>query len=199
MQRAVEEVMRSVDPLLPMANFRTLDEIKALSLAMQRFLALLLGVMAALAALLAAIGVYSMMANSIIERTRKFGIRMAIGSTVRQAVLTAGKPEIIVGVAGLIAGTGLASLGGKLMERLIWGVPPMDAITYATVIAITLALIASIILALRIARINPACGLCEESTASTPNWLEFLQCLNRSLKAGRTPHCRFNTPIIAYK
>jgi len=163
-QRAVEAVTRSVDPLLPLATFRTLDEVKMRNLGWQRFMASLLSLLAGLAVVLATVGVYSMIANSVVERTRELGIRMAIGATVREAVLSAARPGMIPALAGITAGCVLAQFGVKLLDRMIWGVRPTDVSTYAAVIGgvLVLAGLASLIPSLRISRLNPADTLRQE-------------------------------------
>ena len=88
MQRAVE----AVDPLLPFAKFRTFDEVRGEAVAMQRAQAMLLGTLAGLALLLAAVGLYGLVSNGVAERTRELGIRMALGASSRQAIASAALP-----------------------------------------------------------------------------------------------------------
>lgn len=164
LQRAVESITRSVDPLLPISAFRTLDEVKIRSLGWERFLASLLSLLAALAAVLAIVGVYSMIANSVVERTRGLGIRMAIGATASEAVASAARPGFILAIIGIAAGCALAQFGVKFLDRMLWGVRPTDVTTYAAVIGgvLVLAGLASLIPSLRIARLNPADTLRQE-------------------------------------
>jgi hypothetical protein len=88
----MQEAVRSLDPLLPFRSFRTMDDVRYSSLANQRFRATLLAIMAAVALTLAAIGVYGLIANSIVERTREFRIRMALGATLGEGIRAAAPP-----------------------------------------------------------------------------------------------------------
>ncbi len=99
MQQAVE----SVDPLLPVAKFRTLDEVRGEAVATPRAQALLLGTLAGLALLLAAVGLYGLVASAVAERTRELGIRLALGATPRQAIAAVALPGLA------LAGIGAAS------------------------------------------------------------------------------------------
>ena len=93
MQRAVE----AVDPLLPFAKFRTIDDVRGEAVATQRAQAVLLGALAGLALLLAAVGLYGLVANSVAERRRELGIRIALGASSRQAIAVAAAPGLILG------------------------------------------------------------------------------------------------------
>jgi hypothetical protein len=163
-RRAIEQVMRSVDPLLPIAEFRALDDIKMGTLGLQRLLATLLGCLAALALALSALGIYGLIANSVAERTREFGIRMALGSTVGRAMRDAARPGVLWAAAGIGAGCGLALGSERLLARFVWGVSATDGATFAVVAVafVVVAALASVVPTLRITRFNPAQTLREE-------------------------------------
>src|SRR5207245_396277 len=97
MQRAVE----AIDPLLPFAKFRTLDDVRGEAVATPRAQATLLGTLAGLALLLAAVGLYGLVANAVAERTRELGIRIALGATSRQTIVAAALPGFALAVAGV--------------------------------------------------------------------------------------------------
>jgi len=113
MQRAVEQI----DPDLPFAGFRGIDEIRSRTLAFQRFLSTLLSVMAGLALLLAAIGIYGLIANSVVERTRELGIRMALGATMSQAMKTVAIAGVLLAAAGVAIGCALARAALKAANQ----------------------------------------------------------------------------------
>jgi hypothetical protein len=153
MQRAVE----AVDPLLPFARFRTFDELRGEAVATQRAQTLLLGTLAVLALLLAAVGLYGLVANSVAERTRELGIRIALGATSRQAVAAAAAPGFVLAIAGVAIGLLVARLGAKMLRHLVWGVTVGDPLAFvlAAGVVLTIATIATLVPALRIVRLNP--------------------------------------------
>jgi predicted lysophospholipase L1 biosynthesis ABC-type transport system permease subunit len=153
MQQAVE----SVDPLLPVAKFRTLDEVRGEALATPRAQALLLGTLAGLALLLAAVGLYGLVSSGVAERTRELGIRMALGASTRQAIASAALPGILLVAAGVTIGGIGARLAASTLQHLVFGVSVTDPLTFAAAIAIVLAVaaIAALVPAVRIARLNP--------------------------------------------
>ena len=153
MQRAVE----SVDPLLPFAKFRTIDEVRGEAVATPRAQALLLGTLAGLALLLAAVGLYGLVANSVAERRRELGIRLALGASSRQAIAAAALPGLALAVAGVAIGAVAARLGASTLRHLLWGVSVVDPLTFAVAIGAVLAVgaIAALVPALRIVRLNP--------------------------------------------
>jgi predicted permease len=161
---ALQSAVASVDPQLPFASFQTMDQVRSRSLAFQRLEAGLLGSIAGLALLLAAIGIYGTIASSVTERTREFGIRIALGSSIVQAVRAVALPGILLATIGLVLGCVLARAAATLLRSLIWGVTPGDPVTFAGVCALLLlaGFLASVLPSLRVARINPAETLREE-------------------------------------
>jgi predicted permease len=153
MQQAVE----GVDPLLPVARFRTLDEVRGEAVATPRAQAQLLGTLAGLALLLAAVGLYGLVANTVAERTRELGIRLALGASSRQALVEAALPGLGLAVAGVAIGGVVALLGASAMRHLVWGVSVSDPLTFAAAAGTVLivAAIAVLLPAIRIVRLNP--------------------------------------------
>jgi putative ABC transport system permease protein len=153
MQRAVDVI----DPLLPFAKFRTLDDVRSEAVAKQRAQTVLLGALAGLALLLAAVGLYGLVANSVAERTRELGIRLALGATSAQAVAAAAAPGLALSAAGVVIGGVAARFCATLLRHLVWGISTTDAATFGAAIATVLAVaaVAVFVPALRIVRLNP--------------------------------------------
>jgi ABC-type antimicrobial peptide transport system permease subunit len=110
------------------------------------------------------VGIYGMMSQSVVERRRELGIRMALGATVFEAIREATLPGVMLALAGVAAGCLLAGLSAKVFAHLVWGVSTTDPGTYSSVAAglLLVAALASLLPALRIARLNPADTLREE-------------------------------------
>lgn len=160
----VQRAVASVDDRLPFAKFETLDQLRAETLKVERSTALLTAVLAGLALLLVAIGIYGLIASSVVERTREIGIRLALGSTVRNAIVTVSAPGVGLATAGLVSGCGLALLGGRILRGMLWGIQTTDPLTFAAVCATILgvAVLASLLPGWRVTRIDPAESLREE-------------------------------------
>jgi predicted permease len=155
---AVENATHSVDRMLPMAEFRSVNDLKAESLQFQRFLAALVDVLAILAALLTTLGIYGLIANLVAERTKELGIRMALGSTARGAISIALRPALTWVLGGVIVG-GVASVGlERILKSFLWGVQPGDPATWLAVAGglLLATALASLAPASRIVRLNPA-------------------------------------------
>jgi predicted permease len=161
---ALRAVMREIDPALPLANVRTMDQLLSQNIAQPRFLAALLTGFAGLAALLALVGVYGLLSFSVSRRARELGVRMALGAgRTRVVTLVLGQSAALVGI-GLVAGVALAMTLTRLLRTLLFGVRPGDP---ATVVAMAggialAALLASLPPALRASRIDPVIALREE-------------------------------------
>jgi putative ABC transport system permease protein len=156
--------LREIDPSQPVGAIRPLSGLVAADLARPRFTMLLLGIFAACALLLAAIGVYGVTALSVSGRTREIGVRMALGarySDVLQLVL--GRGMALVG-AGLVVGGALALALSRFMTSLLYGVSPADPATYVavTLFLIGVALFAIYLPARRAARVDPMVVLQQE-------------------------------------
>jgi len=160
MQRALE----SVNPQLPFAGFHSMEDVRYRALGQERLQAALLGSLAALALVLAAVGIYGLIANSVAERRRELGIRLALGATVSQAIRVVALPGVALALAGVAAGSVLAGFGSQILRHLLWGVRPGVPATFVAVALIELgvAAAASFLPSLRITRLNPAETLRQE-------------------------------------
>jgi predicted permease len=156
--RAMEDAARSADPLLPMAAFRSVRDLKLESLDFQRFLAAIAGAIAGLAMVLSAMGIYGLISNLVTERTKELGIRMALGSGIGKAIGIALRPGLLWVLGGVAVGSAAALGFERFLKSYLWGVQPGDPLTLAGVGIGLLAAtaLASMIPASRIARLNPA-------------------------------------------
>jgi hypothetical protein len=115
MQRA----LASVDPNLPFSGFYSMRDLLAKTLATQRVEVALLGAMAALALLLSAVGIFALVANIVAQKTREIGIRIALGSTIRQAMVHIGAPGVRASALGLILGLILCAGALRTMHSVL--------------------------------------------------------------------------------
>jgi putative ABC transport system permease protein len=161
---AVTEAIHSIDPDQPVVDVMTMDDLVDNSLSQRRFSMLLLAAFAVLALLLAAVGIYSVLAFAVRRRVREIGIRVALGAEVKdilRLIVTEGmKPALI----GLLLGVAGALALGRVLASFIYGIAAYDPLTFAAVAALlaAVALLASIIPAYRAARIEPTRALREE-------------------------------------
>jgi predicted permease len=160
----IDDEVRAVDPELPIYAVRSLESSIAASVAERRFVMRLLGLFALAALLLAAIGVYGVIAYSVVQRTREIGIRMALGARpgdVQRMLLVEGGRLAALGVAVGVAG---ALLLTGAMSALLYGVGPRDLLTFAAVPALlaSVALAACFFPALRASRLDPTTALRSE-------------------------------------
>jgi predicted permease len=160
----MQHALTSADPGLPFSGFYSMSDLMAKTLAMQRIEVSLLSAMAGLALLLSAVGIFALVANMVAQRTREIGIRIALGSSIRRAMIQVGGPGVRAAMAGLAVGLILCAGALRAMRSVLYGVGVYDARTLAAVV-LTLAmvtLLATTIPALRISRIDPATTLRDE-------------------------------------
>jgi len=160
---AVTAAVQALDPDQPVTEIETMEQHRGNSLAHARFTMLLLAVFAGLALLLAAVGIYSVLAYAVRRRTREIGIRMALGAqwtdVIRLVVLQGMRPTLLglaIGVAGSLA-------LGRALSSLVFGVRPSDPLTFAAVSALlaAVALAACALPAHRATRVEPTEALQE--------------------------------------
>jgi predicted permease len=161
MLTAVRQAVHDLNPALPLALVRTMDEARRTSMARVSFTMLLLLVGAVVGVVLAAVGVYGVMAYVVGQRTREIGVRMALGATpgiVLTAIVRQGLVVIGIGLAtGLVVAVGMT----RPLEAFLFGVSPLDPSTYAAVTLLLLAvgLFACYLPARRATRIDPVRAL----------------------------------------
>lgn len=158
---SMQKAMASVDPQLPIAGFHRLSDLHALALRQQRFVAFLLGTLATLALLLSLVGVYGLVSNMVAQRTREIGIRMALGSTVRKAMIEVGVSGIVAVSLGLVGGLALSVMSVRLIKSQLYGVQIYDPVTFVAVLLLLMlaAAAATFLPTRKIALIDPASTL----------------------------------------
>jgi putative ABC transport system permease protein len=154
---AVRRAALALDPAQPVHSIRTMDELVSSYLGSDRFAAFLMSVFAAMALLLAAIGVYGIVAFSVGQRQRELGLRLALGaeaSDITRLVLGGG---FRLGAAGTLAGLVAALLAGRTIESALFGTSPADPGTLAASALVLLGtvLVACFLPARRAARVDP--------------------------------------------
>jgi putative ABC transport system permease protein len=153
-----------LDPALPVANIRTMDDVIAASISKPRLAGSVLLLFAALALLLAAVGLYGVLAFVVSERQHEIGIRMAIGADARAVRRSVFGQGLRLAAAGVAVGAAASLALGQLIRGLLHGVTPQDPTTFGLVPALLLvvALLASWIPAHRATRISPLLALKSE-------------------------------------
>jgi putative ABC transport system permease protein len=158
---ALRNAVWAVDKDQPVSNIDTMEHIVAGAVARQRFSTMLLGTFAALALMLAAVGIYGVMSYSVAQRTREIGIRMALGARrgdVLKMTVKQGLKLVMIGVAiGLVAAFVLT----RVMASLLFGVSATDPITFVSIplVLMSVAMLASYIPALRATKVDPMVAL----------------------------------------
>jgi len=157
----VDEVSRavwSVNPNLPLANVRTLDEVYRKSMARTSFTLVMLGIAGGMALLLGVIGIYGVISYAVSQRTREIGIRMALGSSQEDVTRLFVRHGLRLAAIGIGCGLAAAVACTRLMSSLLFEVSPLDPLTFGGVsLALALAAAAaSYVPALRAALVDPA-------------------------------------------
>jgi putative ABC transport system permease protein len=159
--KSLAAAVNSVDPDLPLAGVRTMDQIVSEQLAVDRFAMLLFGSFALMALLLAAIGVYGVMAFGVAQRTQEFGVRMALGSGQSRILRLVLREGIVLAAVGLLIGLGGAYLVGRAMQSTLYGVSAFDVGAFSAVVGVLLAtaIVACLLPAWRASRVDPMVAL----------------------------------------
>ncbi len=158
---AVRQTVQSLDSDQPVSGFRTMEELIASSFGDRKTTMFLLVLFAALAIILASLGIYGVMSQTVNERTAEFGVRLACGATGLQLITMVLKSGLFLAAAGIAVGL-LASLGlSRLIMSQLYGVAPSDPFTLVsvTILLFLIATIATLLPARRAARLDPLTSL----------------------------------------
>lgn len=160
----LERAVHALDPDLPVYRIQRLDERLAASLSQQRSAATLVGGFGALALLLAAIGLYGAVAYSASQRTREFGIRIALGAQRPDVLRQVMREGIVLAIIGLSVGLVGAAALTRLLRSQLFGVTPTDPLSFAVVslLLLVVAVTASLVPARRATRVDPMVALRSE-------------------------------------
>jgi putative ABC transport system permease protein len=158
---AVRGAVSGLDPEQPVYDVRTMEEVRDGSVAQPRFRTVLLGIFASLAVLLAAIGLYCVMAYSVTQRTNELGVRMALGAEPSYILrLVLGKGLMLTAI-GLVVGLALAVGCARIIAGFLFDVRTTDFVTFgvSSLLVLSVAAMASVVPALRATRVDPVSAL----------------------------------------
>jgi putative ABC transport system permease protein len=161
MAPAIRKLISGIDPTQPVYNVKTLEQALSDGIAPRRFNLFLLETFAAVALLLAIVGIYGVIAYAVAERTREIGVRMALGAQRHEVVRMVVRDGMRMALAGVAAGLAGAWSLTHLMDSLLYGVKANNPATFATVAAAlaATAVVACLIPALKAARVDPMVAL----------------------------------------
>jgi putative ABC transport system permease protein len=158
---AIRKEVATIDPHQPLTSVKTMDQVISTTTAPRRFNASLLGVFAAIALVLATLGIYSVISYSITLRTQEIGIRMALGANRTRILMMVLRKGLVLTLTGAAIGLAGAFAFTRLMSSMLFGVSASDPATYAIVflVAVGAAVSASFIPASRASRVDPLIAL----------------------------------------
>ena len=158
---AVRQAIWSVDKDQPISNVRTMDQVFAAAISQERFQALLLGLFAALAMVLACVGLYGVISYSVAQRTHEIGVRMALGARPLDVLRLVLRQGMTLTIAGLVVGVAVGLAATRVLSDMLFGVTPRDPVTFigVPVLLLLVAFLACYIPARRATRIDPLVAL----------------------------------------
>ena len=158
---AIQRIVREADPNLVVYDVQTVDAMVARSTVNSRFYAAVSAGFGLLAAVLAAVGLYGVLAYSVAARTREFGIRTAVGADPGRLLAEVMRRGLAITVVGIITGMLGATFASRLLQRLLFGITPADPATFAavTILFLMIATVACLFPARRATRIDPVVAL----------------------------------------
>ena len=163
-QQALANVIRTLDPNLPMANVQTMEQVVSEMVAADRFHTVLFAAFAAAALVLAVVGIYGVMSFVVAQRTQEIGVRMALGAPRARVLHDVLREGMTTALLGTIVGTAGAWFIGLAMKGMIHGLEPADPFVFAAVAGTLLAsaVVACLVPARRAASVDPIVALRQE-------------------------------------
>jgi ABC-type antimicrobial peptide transport system permease subunit len=157
-------MVTSIDPKLPVANIKTMDQFMEATLAKRKFILFIFSILAGLALLLAAIGTYGVVSYSVVERTQEIGVRMALGASRKNILFLVTAQVVRLAAVGVALGLVAAIAFSHLLSSLLFKVNPTDPMVFTAVSAflILISLVAAFLPAIRATRIDPMIALRHE-------------------------------------
>ena len=161
---AARDSIAAIDPNIGIDAILPMEHLEASSRSRQRFYAVMLGVFAAVSAVLAAIGVYGVLAYAVTQRTKEIGVRMALGAGAGQVLSLIMRSGLLLTAIGVAAGLGIAAAAARSIESMLFGIEPLDPPTFIAVAAgfTLVAALASYFPARHATRVDPAVTLRDE-------------------------------------
>ena len=161
---ALRSIVNKLDPAATMNNVATMEQIVSNAMSRPRLYAVLLGILAGVAMILAAIGIYGVPSSLVAQRAREIGIRMALGAQRTQVIALVLRHSTMLATIGIVAGVAGAAALSRYLESLLYGLTPLDVTTFVAVIVmfVAVALLASYIPARRATRVDPLVALRSE-------------------------------------
>lgn len=158
---ALRHAVWSIDPNQPVANVSTMEKIVADSIAQPRLSMMLMGLFGALALILAAVGIYGLLSYAVTQRKRELGIRLALGAQARDVLKLILRQGMVLAVIGIFVGLIGSFALTRVMQTLLFGVTPTDAVTFVVVTGVLflVALFACFIPARRATKVDPMMAL----------------------------------------
>ena len=162
--RTLQDVIWSVDPEQPIFQLSTMEQIVARAVFLPRLSTTLLAIFAAVALLLAALGIYGVLSYSVTQRTREIALRMALGSDGGRTLALVVQHSLVLIASGAVAGFLGAALLARWLAGVLYGIGPFDVPSFglAAVVLITAGIMASVLPALRATRVDPMVALREQ-------------------------------------
>jgi len=158
---AVRSVVNDLDSTLPLANVRSMADVMSATQSRPRFLTLLLTLFSSVALILAAVGIYGVISYSVAQRTREFGVRIALGAQPADLLGIVLRRGMLLAGIGVLTGLAGAFWLTQFLSSLLFGVAPTDPVTFGTIpfLLVGVALLASYIPARRATKVDPMVAL----------------------------------------